>query len=249
MENFTQTIKQNKQLEENKTYFFKVNNARKYIPKKYLYDLYNIGKTIIAETKGMQKVDKIKYIYELICTTTGYCFYKDYKSDNLKDNYGMHGVFLTKYATCDAIAETFLFAGQLVDLEIDLVKCTANGERHTFNSCVIEGKKMYFDAIKEYLENDNFTSAPFPKQKQELNYKYFMVDKNFLIKNGYTTECVYDEYFILKDDEMEKVNLSERIYETGKIDNNLRKYCIRKTKKTFGEFGETKNQENQNIAV
>lgn len=173
----------------------------------------------------------IKYIYEYLINNTQY----NKAADN---NQNICSVFIEGQSVCQGYAKAMQYLLQKSDIQCCLVTGFAKGERHAWNLVRINGEYYYIDttwgdASYSYTGEDAENEKIY---EPELNYDYFLVTTDEIIKNHSIEETielpectsVEDNYFYreglyFKNYDEEKLNT---IF--GKLKNDTEKYVTLK---------------------
>lgn len=152
---------------------------------------------IIAE--GMKDVDKIKAVHDYIVLNTEYA-YDEYLNQTLKDeHFSEEGVLWEGKAVCQGYAYTFQLCMELLGIDSIIVE----GEdliskvNHAWNMVAIDG---------EWYHVDTTWDDPVPDRKDMIDYKYFLVTDEVLMKDHkWETKrypsCTSDkyQYYVFQD--------------------------------------------------
>lgn len=152
---------------------------------------------IIAE--GMKDVDKIKAVHDYIVLNTEYA-YDEYLNQTLKDeHFSEEGVLWEGKAVCQGYAYTFQLCMELLGIDSIIVEgedLISKGN-HAWNMVSIDG---------EWYHVDTTWDDPVPDRKDMIDYKYFLVTDEVLMKDHkWETKrypsCTSDkyQYYVFQD--------------------------------------------------
>ena len=152
---------------------------------------------IIAE--GMKDVDKIKAVHDYIVLNTEYA-YDEYLNQTLKDeHFSEEGVLWEGKAVCQGYAYTFQLCMELLGIDSIIVEgedLISKGN-HAWNMVAIDG---------EWYHVDTTWDDPVPDRKDMIDYKYFLVTDEVLMKDHkWETKrypsCTSDkyQYYVFQD--------------------------------------------------
>lgn len=137
--------------------------------------------------------DTIKYLYEWVIQNTEY-------DKSVKDNQTICSVFLGGRSVCNGYAKSLQYLLQKLGIQCVLVTGYANNERHAWNIVRINGKYYHIDptwgdasySYKQIKSSDS--DIP------EINYDYFLITKNEVLRTHSYEEIVRLPDCSTKDD-------------------------------------------------